>query len=75
MNERALSQQDSHNAEPLRIQRLSAHGLARPVVPIRCVALIAFLTVQVRMHPRTVAPFVLLCGFVRPRPVALAVPP
>lgn len=27
------------------------------------------------MHPRTVAPFILLRGFVRPRPIALAIPP
>jgi hypothetical protein len=38
-----LSEQLHHNAEPLRIQRLSANGLACPTIPIRCVALIAFL--------------------------------
>ena len=43
----ALSQQASYNAQPLRVQRLSAHGLTRSAVPVGCVALIAFPAMQV----------------------------
>lgn len=43
----SLSQQFFHDADPLRIKRLSANGLACAVVPIACVPLIAFLAVQV----------------------------
>jgi hypothetical protein len=70
-----LSQQSSHDADPGRIERFPANGLARPVVPIRCVALIAFFAVQVGMHPRTLNVFVLLRGLVRPVPIALGIPP
>jgi hypothetical protein len=41
------SQQISHDAQPFRIERFPANRLARPTVPVRCVALIAFLAVQV----------------------------
>jgi hypothetical protein len=51
-----LSQQNSHDAEPFRIQWLSGNGLACPTVPIGCVARITFLTMQVGMHPRTSGP-------------------
>src|ERR1700758_1375709 len=71
----ALSQQAFHNTKPFRMQRLPADGLACPVVPIGCVALIALLTVQVSVNPRAVLAFVLLCGFVCPLPIALAIPP
>lgn len=70
-----LSQQSFHDAEPFHIERFSAHRLPRPTVPVRRVALIAFLAVQVGMNPRTFRAFVLLSRFVRPIPVALAVPP
>ena len=50
-------------------------GFARPAVPIRCVALVAFLTMQVGMNPRTFDAFVPLRGFVRSRPIALRIPP
>ena len=36
---------------------------------------IAFLAMQVGVHPRTLGPFVLLSGFVGSRPIALGVPP
>jgi len=52
-----------------------ANRLACSTVPIRSVALIAFLAMQVGMDPRTLATFVLLGGFVRSRPIALRVPP
>jgi hypothetical protein len=49
-------------AEPFRIEWFSAYGLACSTVPIRCVALIAFFAVQIRMNPRTFAPIVLLAS-------------
>src|ERR1700675_1865511 len=63
------------DAQPLRIERLPAHRLASPAVPVCGIPLIAFLAMQVGMHPRTVLPFILLCGFVCSLPVALASPP
>jgi len=60
---------------PFRIERLPAIRFTSPVVPIGCVVLIAFLPVKVGMHPRTLDAFVLLGGFVRPRPIALGIPP
>jgi hypothetical protein len=42
-----LSQQISHDAEPFRVERFSAYGLACATVPVGFVALIAFLAVQV----------------------------
>jgi len=68
-------QQRCNNAEPFRVERLPAPGLARPAVPIRRVALIAFLAVQVRVNPRAIRPLVLLRGFVSTFPVTLCVPP
>jgi len=38
-----LSQQIPHDAEPFRIEWLSANGPARPTTPVGCVAMIAFL--------------------------------
>ena len=73
--EHFLCQQRLYNAEPFRFQRFPAHGLARPVVPIGCIALIAFLAMQVGVNPRSLDAFVLLGGLVRPLPVALAIPP
>src|ERR1700680_2692009 len=71
----ASVQQRIDDAEPFRIEWLSANEFARSAVPIVGVALIAFLAMQVGMHPRTVPPFILLCEFVRSLPVALGVPP
>jgi hypothetical protein len=68
-------QQRIDDAQPFRIERLPAHRLASPAIPVGSVALIAFLAVQVGMHPRTLDAFVLLGGFVRPRPIALGIPP
>jgi hypothetical protein len=70
-----LSQQISHDAEPFRIERLVAPGLTCAVVPVACVALIAFLAMEVRMNPRTFDAFILLCRLVRSRPITFAVPP
>jgi len=44
-------------------------------VPVSGVALIAFLAVQVGVNPRTLDALVLLRGFVRSFPIALAIPP
>lgn len=62
------------NTNPFRIEWLPAPGLASSPIPVCCVALIAFLAMEIRMHPRTLDAFVLLCGFVRSFPVALGVP-
>jgi hypothetical protein len=70
-----LSQQTSHDAEPFRIEWFSANGFASPTILINCIALIAFLAMQISMYPRTLRTFVLLRGFVCSRPVSLAVPP
>jgi hypothetical protein len=70
-----LSQQSLNDAYPFRIERFPANGLACPTIPVRGVALIALLPVQVRMHPRTFGTFVLLSGFMRPLPIALGIPP
>jgi hypothetical protein len=74
-DEPALSQQLSHNAEPFRIQWFPTNRLPRPTVPISCVALIAFLAMQVGVHPRTLGAFVLLSRFVSLSPIALGIPP
>jgi hypothetical protein len=63
------------DAEPFRIERLSANSLACATIPIGCVTLIAFLAMKVGVHPRTLGAFVLLSGFVRSRPIVLGVPP
>jgi hypothetical protein len=65
----------SDDAEPFRIQWLSANRLPRPTIPVRCVALIASLPMQVGVHPRTLGAFVLLIRFVRPRAIGLRIPP
>ena len=52
-----------------------ANWLACPTVPVSSIALIAFLSMQVGVNPRAVLAFVLLGGFVRPRPVAFPIPP
>src|ERR1039457_4232929 len=59
-----LSHQISHNAEPFRIEWLSADGLACSTVPVGCVVLIAFFAMQVGVHPRTIGAFVPLSRFV-----------
>jgi hypothetical protein len=70
-----LHQQPFGNRLPFRVERPSANGLARPAVPVSGVALIAFFAMQICVHPRSVLSFVLLCGFVRPLPIALCVKP
>lgn len=70
-----LSGQRCDAAEPPPIKRLPANWLASPTVPVRCVALIAFLAVQVGVNPRSVDTFILLRGFVRPCPIAFPIRP
>jgi hypothetical protein len=70
-----LSQQSSHDAEPFCIERLYAHGLTSPTVPVCRVALIAFFAMQVGMYPRALHAFVLLGRFVCSRPIAFGIPP
>jgi hypothetical protein len=69
------SQQISHDAQPFGVQWVPANGLASPTVPIFCIALIAFLAMQVGVHPRTLGALVLLGRFVRSLPIAFAIPP
>jgi hypothetical protein len=71
----AIFQQRSRDAKPLRIEWLAADGLARPAIPVGSITLIAFLAMQVGVNPRTFNALILLGGLVRPRPIALAVPP
>jgi hypothetical protein len=66
-----LSQQTCHDAEPFRIEWLSAkNGLACPTIRVSCITLVALLAVEVCVHPRSVLSFVLLSGFVGSRPIA-----
>ena len=46
-----LSEQLHHNADPLGIQRFPADGFACSVVLVSCIALIAFLAMQVDSSP------------------------
>ena len=70
-----LAKQSSNDTKPLRIERLAADWLTRSTVPVCCVAVVAFLSMKVGMHPRSFDTFVLLGGFVRSLPIALAIPP
>jgi hypothetical protein len=70
-----LAKQTFDNAEPFPVEWFSANGFARSAIPIGGVALIAFLAMQVGVYPRSLDAFVLLCGFVRPRPIAFGIPP
>jgi hypothetical protein len=63
------------DTEPLPIERHPADGLPSPAVPVRRVIIIALLAVEIGMHPRPLDALVLLRGFVRPRPIALCIPP
>ena len=55
-----LSQQFLNDACPFRIQRLPAHGLACPSIPVGGVALIALLAMEVGVNSRTLNTLVLL---------------
>jgi hypothetical protein len=70
-----LSQQVPHDADPFLVWRLAANRLSRPTIPVRCVALIAFLAMQVGVNPTTIGSFVLLGRLVGTFPNAFAVPP
>ena len=61
--ELALSQQISDDAEPFRIERFPANGLACATIPVGCITLIAFLAMEVGVHPRALGAFVLLSRF------------
>jgi hypothetical protein len=65
----------SRDVEPFRIEWLSASRLSRPTIPISGVALIAFLAMQVGVHPRTLGAFVLLSRFVGLFPITFGIPP
>jgi len=68
-------QQFLYETEPLRIERLPAHRLFRPAIPVLRIALITFLAMQVGVNPRPFDALVPLGGLVCPPPIALAIPP
>ena len=53
----------------------SRHTRLSARLPVGCVALIAFLAVEIRVNPRSLDAFVLLRGVVCSRPIALCIPP
>ena len=63
------------NLKPLFLKRIPGWGLSRPLVPIRRIGRISFLSVQICVYPSARLIFVLLRGFVSSRPVAFSVPP
>src|SRR5215469_711172 len=74
-NGRFSSKQLADDGKPLRFQCLTASGFSSPTIPIRSVALVAFLAMEVGVDPGTFDAFVLLGRLVCPGPVALSVPP
>ena len=76
MQRNSPSHKQRHNdAEPFSVERFPANWFACSAVPVGCIALVALLAMQISMNPRTVNFFVLLGGFVRSLPIALAIPP
>ena len=69
------AKQTFDNAEPFPVERLPALGFTSPTIPVGGVALVALLTVQIGVYPRSLDAFILLRGLVRPRPIALGIPP
>jgi len=70
-----LAKQGFDDGQPLFVEPGPARWPARPAIPVAGIAKVAFLPVQVGMHPRASGTFVLLGGFVSARPIALGVPP
>ena len=70
-----LQEQGFDDAEPLLGKRLFAESLSSPSIPIASVAVIAFFAVQISVHPRAIAPFVILGVRVGALPVAFRIPP
>src|SRR5262249_37971679 len=70
-----LFQQRLHNTQPFPLERLTTNRFSRAPIPVCRIPLIAFLAMQIRVHPRALSPFVSLRRFVRPCPVAFAIPP
>src|ERR1700687_1151054 len=60
---RTLAHQVAYDAAPLRVEWFSANGLSRSPVPVSRVLLIAFLAMQVGVHPGSLGSFILLCPF------------
>jgi hypothetical protein len=63
------------NLKPLFLKRIPGWVLSRSLVPIRGIGRISFLSVKIRVYPGARLIFVLLRGFVSPRPVAFGIPP
>src|SRR5215472_7920465 len=72
---RELSEQSRHNLDPFVFERLAANGFACPAVPVGGIICIAFLPMQVCVHPRTFRSRVPLRRFVSSLPLALSIPP
>ena len=70
-----LPQQLIDDRQPLRLERFAADRFPSTAVPVRCIALIAFLSVEVGMNPRSRRIFDLLSAFMGTRPVAFGIPP
>ena len=58
--QRSWPQQSSRDAEPFRIERISANRLASATIPVCRIVLIALLAVEISMYPRTLDAIVLL---------------
>ena len=52
-----------------------ANWLPRPTIPVGCIVLVAFFTMQIGVYSRPLGPLVLLSRFVGPLPIALPIPP
>jgi hypothetical protein len=70
-----LDQKIPYDAEPFRIQWFPANWFSRPAIPVRRIAQIALLAMQVGVKPTTLGAFVLLSRFVSPLPIALGIQP
>jgi hypothetical protein len=63
------------DSQPLRLERFAADRFPGAAVPVRCIALIAFLPVEVGVHPRALEVFDLLSAFMGAGPIAFRIPP
>ena len=63
------------NLKPLFLKRIPVWGFSSPLVPIRGIGRISYLSVQTCVYPSSRLIFVFLRGFMSPRPVAFSIPP
>lgn len=69
------AQQIAGDAAPLGFERFPTDRLPRATVPVCRILVIAFLAMQVRVHPCSIAAFTFLRPVVRLLPVAPGIPP